>query len=81
MTIKRHIKFSIQKLVKKLLSIVILVLSISFVFSQNNESPFIYVLGNVQDAGLPHIGCDEKICINAFNEKKQYYKIALVCSV
>ena len=77
MTIKRHIKFSIQKLVKKLLSIVILVLSISFVFSQNNESPFIYVLGNVQDAGLPHIGCDEKICINAFNEKKQYYVTSL----
>ena len=83
MTIKRHIKFSIQKLVKKLLSIVILVLSISFVFSQNNESPFIYVLGNVQDAGLPHIGCNEEICINAYNENNKYYttSIALVDKV
>ena len=63
------IKFSIHNLLKIGLGIVILILSISPIFSQNNNSPFIYVLGNVQDAGLPHIGCDEKICINAFNEK------------
>jgi len=77
MTIPRHIKYSNQKSIKKTFSIVILILSISFVFSQNKESPFIYVLGNVQDAGLPHIGCDQKICVNAFNEKKQYYVTSL----
>jgi pyrroloquinoline quinone biosynthesis protein B len=71
------IKFSIHNLFKIGLCIVILIFSISLVFSQNNNSPFIYVLGNVQDAGLPHIGCDEKICINAFNEKKQYYVTSL----
>ena len=71
------IKFSIHNLLKIGLGIVILIFSISPVFSQNNNSPFIYVLGNVQDAGLPHIGCDEKICINAFNEKKQYYVTSL----
>ncbi len=70
MNIKQQNKFSNQKTLKNILSIVILILLISVVFSQNNNSPFIYVLGNVQDAGLPHIGCDEKICINAFNEKK-----------
>ncbi|SVB57266.1 uncharacterized protein METZ01_LOCUS210120, partial [marine metagenome] len=57
------IKFSIHNILKIGLCIVILIFSISLVFSQNNNSPFIYVLGNVQDAGLPHIGCDEKICI------------------
>jgi len=71
------IKFSIHNLLKIGLGIVILIFSISLVFSQNNNSPFIYVLGNVQDAGLPHIGCDEKICVNAFNEKKQYYVTSL----
>ena len=77
MNIKQQNKFSNQKILKNTLSIVILILSISVVFSQNNHSPFIYVLGNVQDAGLPHIGCDEKICINAFNEKKHYYVTSL----
>jgi pyrroloquinoline quinone biosynthesis protein B len=77
MNIKQQNKFSNQKILKNKLSIVILILSISVVFSQNNHSPFIYVLGNVQDAGLPHIGCDEKICINAFNEKKHYYVTSL----
>ena len=77
MNIKQQDKFSNQRILKNILSIVILILSISVVFSQNNNSPFIYVLGNVQDAGLPHIGCDQKICINAFNEKKQYYVTSL----
>ena len=77
MKIKQQNRFSNQKILKNTLSIVISILSISVVFSQNNHSPFIYVLGNVQDAGLPHIGCDEKICINAFNEKKHYYVTSL----
>ena len=68
------------KSINIMFSIVILFFSISFVFSQNKNSPFIYVLGNVQDAGLPHIGCESKICIDAFSEKKQYYvtSIALI---
>ena len=69
--------FSIHKLINNIFSIVILIFSISFVFAQNKNSPFIYVLGNVQDAGLPHIGCESKICIEAFNEKKQYYVTSL----
>jgi len=71
------IKFSIHNLLKIGLGIVILIFSISPVFSQNNNSPFIYVLGNVQDAGLPHIGCDEEICINAYSEKIKYYSTSL----
>ena len=68
------IKFSIHNLLKIGLGIVILIFSISLVFSQNNNSPFIYVLGNVQDAGLPHIGCDEEICINPENNSPIYLK-------
>ena len=77
MNIKQQNNFSIQKIIKIKLSIVILTLSFSTVFSQNNNSPFIYVLGNVQDAGLPHIGCDEKICVDAFNENKQHFVTSL----
>ena len=73
----KQLKFSIHNLIKNIFSIVILIFSISFVFAQNKNSPFIYVLGNVQDAGLPHIGCESKICIDAFNEKKQYYVTSL----
>ena len=62
------------------ISIVILIFSFSSVFSQSHVSPFIYILGNVQDAGLPHIGCESKICLDAFNEKKKHYvtSIALI---
>jgi len=77
MNIKKQNNFSILKIIKIKLSIVILILSFSPVFSQNNNSPFIFVLGNVQDAGLPHIGCDEKICVDAFNENKQHYVTSL----
>ena len=71
---------SILKFMRNKFSIVILIFSFSSVFSQNHVSPFIYVLGNVQDAGLPHIGCESKICLDAFNEKKQHYvtSIALI---
>ena len=75
--IKQQFKYSIHKSINIMFSIVILIFSISFVFAQNKNSPFIYVLGNVQDAGLPHIGCESKICIDAFNEKKQYYVTSL----
>ena len=77
MMIKQQFKYSIHKSINIIFSIVILIFSISFVFAQNKNSPFIYVLGNVQDAGLPHIGCESKICIDAFNEKKQYYVTSL----
>ena len=71
---------SILKFMRNKFSIVILIFSFSSVFSQNHVSPFIYVLGNVQDAGLPHIGCESKICLDAFNENKQHYvtSIALI---
>ena len=73
-------KNSILRFMRNKISIVILIFSFSSVFSQNNASPFIYILGNLQDAGLPHIGCESKICIEAFNKKKRYYvtSIALI---
>ena len=77
---KRIRQNSILKFIINKFGIVIFVFSFSLVFSQNHVSPFIYILGNVQDAGLPHIGCESKICLDAFNENKQHYvtSIALI---
>ena len=77
MRYKRIRQNSILKFIINKIGIVILIFSFSSVFSQNHDSPFIYILGNVQDAGLPHIGCESKICIDAFNQKKQYYVTSL----
>ena len=80
MRYKRIHQNSILKFKRTKIGIVILIFSFSSVFSQNHVSPFVYVLGNVQDAGLPHIGCESKICLDAFNENKQHYvtSIALI---
>ncbi len=32
-----------------------------------SQSEFIYILGNTQDAGLPHIGCKHQFCKSKFN--------------
>ena len=37
----------------------------------------IYVLGNVQDAGLPHIGCKHKFCKGKFNEFEEYFTTSI----
>ena len=80
MRYKRIHQNSILKFMRNKIGIVILIFSFSSVFSQNHDFPFIYILGNVQDAGLPHIGCESKICLDAFNENKQHYvtSIALI---
>ena len=55
----------------------------SFINSINGQSEFIYILGNVQDAGLPHIGCQHKFCKEKFNEFEEYFttSIAVIDSV
>ena len=39
----------------------------------NGQSEYIYILGNVQDAGLPHIGCQHKFCKEKFSEFEEYF--------
>ena len=54
-------------------------LFIFFVFINfvNSQSEYIYILGNVQDAGLPHIGCQHKFCNDKFNEFEEYFTTSL----
>ena len=37
------------------------------------QTEYIYILGNVQDAGLPHIGCQHKFCKEKFSEFEEYF--------
>ncbi|MDC1034094.1 MBL fold metallo-hydrolase [Flavobacteriaceae bacterium] len=48
----------------------------------NSQSEFIYILGNTQDAGLPHIGCQHKFCQDNFDIHEEYFvtSIAVVNS-
>lgn len=48
-------------------------------FSSNllSQHEFIYVLGNTQDAGVPHIGCDAKFCKEKFNEFEDYFTTSI----
>ena len=49
----------------------------SFINFINGQSEYIYILGNVQDAGLPHIGCQHKFCNDKFNEFEEYFTTSL----
>ena len=49
----------------------------SFVISLHGQSEYIYVLGNVQDAGLPHIGCKHEFCKEKFNEFEEYFTTSI----
>ena len=69
MRYKRIHQNSILKFMRNKIGIVILIFSFSSVLSQNHDSPFIYILGNVQDAGLPHIGCDQKYVLTLLIKK------------
>ena len=49
----------------------------SFVNFVNGQSEYIYILGNVQDAGLPHIGCKHEFCKDKFNEFEEYFTTSI----
>ena len=49
----------------------------SFIFSVYGQSEYIYILGNVQDAGLPHIGCKHEFCKEKFNEFEEYFTTSI----
>ena len=54
----------------KIFKISIFLTFFNFLYGQ---SEFIYILGNVQDAGLPHIGCQHKFCKEKFGEYEQHF--------
>lgn len=47
----------------------------SFSYSQKGNLPYIIVLGTVQDAGSPHMGCEKPCCIGLFENPEPNRKV------
>ena len=45
--------------------------------SVKSQSEYIYILGNTQDAGLPHIGCQHPFCEDNFNVYEEHYTTSI----
>ena len=45
--------------------------------SVNSQSEYIYILGNTQDAGLPHIGCQHPVCEDNFHIYEEHYTTSI----
>ena len=45
--------------------------------SANSQSEYIYILGNTQDAGLPHIGCQHPFCEDSFNVYEEHHTTSI----
>jgi pyrroloquinoline quinone biosynthesis protein B len=60
-------------LIRVLNLVTFLIVSISV----NSQSEYIYILGNAQDAGLPHIGCQDPFCEDSFNVYEEHYTTSI----
>jgi pyrroloquinoline quinone biosynthesis protein B len=60
-------------LIRVLNLVTFLIISISV----NSQSEYIYILGNAQDAGLPHIGCQHTFCEDSFNVYEDHYTTSI----
>jgi pyrroloquinoline quinone biosynthesis protein B len=60
-------------LIRLLNLLTFLIISISV----NSQSEYIYILGNTQDAGLPHIGCQHPFCEDNFNIYEDHYTTSI----
>lgn len=61
--------------------IILILLLTTLAHAQNSNSPYIVVLGTVQDGGYPHMGCDKTCCNKAWgnpDSKKWVVSLALV---
>ena len=47
----------------------------SFSYSQKESSPYIIILGTIQDAGSPHMGCEKSCCISLFKNPDPNRKV------
>ena len=54
-----------------------ILLSLSFSAFSQTYSSYIFILGNTQDAGVPHIGCEQEFCKNNYNSKESYFATSI----
>jgi pyrroloquinoline quinone biosynthesis protein B len=60
-----------------LIRVINLVTFLIISISVNSQSEYIYILGNTQDAGLPHIGCQHPFCEDNFNVYEEHYTTSI----
>jgi len=60
-----------------LIRVINLVTFLIISISVNSQSEYIYILGNTQDAGLPHIGCQHPFCEDSFNVYEEHYSTSI----
>ena len=66
-------------MINRLLTISFLLFFIfSFSYSQKEPSPYIIVLGTIQDAGSPHMGCEKSCCIRLFENPDPNRKVVSI---
>ena len=60
-----------------MIRISVILLSLSFSAFSQNDSSYIFILGNTQDAGVPHIGCEQEFCKNNYNSNQHYFATSI----
>ena len=60
-----------------MIRVINLVTFLIITISVNSQSEYIYILGNTQDAGLPHIGCQHPFCEDNFNVYEEHYSTSI----
>jgi pyrroloquinoline quinone biosynthesis protein B len=56
---------------------IIVITSLFFSAYSQNDSSYIFILGNTQDAGVPHIGCEQEFCKKNHNSNKNYFATSI----
>ena len=56
---------------------IIVITSLCFSAYSQNDSSYIFILGNTQDAGVPHIGCEQEFCKKNYNSNKNYFATSI----
>jgi pyrroloquinoline quinone biosynthesis protein B len=60
-----------------LIRISVILLSLCFSAFSQNDSSYIFILGNTQDAGVPHIGCEQEFCKQNHNSNENYFATSI----
>tara|TARA_B100000767_G_scaffold240471_1_gene236268 strand:+ start:309 stop:1223 length:915 start_codon:yes stop_codon:yes gene_type:complete len=60
-----------------LIRILFILITINFSLNSQNNSPFIYILGNTQDAGVPHIGCEQEFCQSNYKSNQDFFATSI----
>lgn len=59
----------------------VLLFSLKRIYGQENQAPFLVILGTAQDGGYPHVGCDKECCRNFYERKEMKHYVSCIAIV